>query len=291
MQTITENTNEVETVAVDYQPTKGDRVYLRRFNDKERYGIAATIVSVRNLADGTNRVWFRYTDEQTGESAKDCYDIDSYDMRRRGVKWRHLFQLVSDSTEAERADYAQRVFGRQQKRAELARKNQEEREYMDKFRAENKHLVDRKPVWHPIEVVEFVPRRFEPQRDSRGIRLGMIYREIIVRRESWQFTGYGKTYCVRNNIDMRRESWQFTGYGKTYCVRNNIDKIKLSVIRGGDGKWRISTLPSYVDMRGDFQEHMVKLITFAHDWCVERNAVERVKIDELRAWRAKKMAA
>lgn len=62
MQTITENTNEVETVAVDYQPTKGDRVYLRRFNDKERYGIAATIVSVRNLADGTNRVWFRYTD-------------------------------------------------------------------------------------------------------------------------------------------------------------------------------------------------------------------------------------
>lgn len=269
MQTSTENTNEVKTVVVDYQPTKSDRVYLRRWTDKERYGIPATIVSVRHLSDGTNRVWFRYTDEQTGELEKDFYDIDSYDMRRRGLKWGHLFQLVSESTEAERADFAQRVYARQQHRAELARKNQEEREYMEKFRAEHKHLVDRKPVWHPIEVVEFVPSRYEPQRDSRGIRLGMIFREIIVRRESWQF-------------------W---GYGKTYSVRSNFEKIKLNVIRGGDGKWRINTLPNYVDMRGDFQEHMVKLITFAHDWCVERNAIERDKIDSLRAWRAKKMAA
>lgn len=269
MQTATENTTTVDNTRADYEPKKGDRVYLRRASDTKRYGIQATIVSSRHLADDTYRTWFRYTDEQTGEECKDYYDIAGYHFRRHGKNWSRMFRLVAEATADQRAYYAQSVYNRAERRAEMARQIQAEQEYMEKFKAENQHLVDRAPVWHPVEVVEYTPRRFEPTRDSRGVRLGLIIREVIVRRERWHFYGYGERMRVRS---------EFT-------------TIKCSVVRGNDGQWRISTLPSHVEFDTDFQAQMVKLIAAAHDWCVERNAIERDRIDSLRAWRQKQIAA
>jgi hypothetical protein len=264
-----EMTVELHTIGM---PQKGDKVYLKdptlvRGNNWSKFGILVTITGVRYLTSMDYRVRYTYANERDGTVERDSFDVCKVRLKSGRVKWSNYLVKQDEATLEEVAEFAQAVANRAEKRARDAREWAEMLEAEKNFQVNNKHLVEREPVVHPIEVVAYELGRFENPRLDKHLKVN-----------------------VMRTVQMRVESWKYTGCGKHMRVASRFETITANVFRNKVGNWQVNHWPS-ASNDGEKNRRAIEVMQYAMNWCAEQNKSERARIESFRQMRREAVAA
>jgi len=253
-------------------PQKGDKVYLKdatqvRGNMWSKFGIVATITGVRYLTSMDYRVRYTYTDEKSGEVVKDSFDVCKVRLTRGRVAWRNYLVKIDEATLEQKAEFAQAVAARAETRARQAREWSEMLEAERNFQVNNKHLVERESVVHPIEVVAYELGRFENPRIDKHLKVNVL-----------------------RTVQMRVESWRFRGTGKHMYVASQFETITAKVYRNKVANWQVADWPNASDEE-ERNRRAIEVMQYAMNWCAEQNKSERARLEAFRQMRREAVAA